>query len=284
MGSRKVITSIVSSVLTILLLVFAFRYFKTLINQVQTTDFTISWAYVTASGVLFLVFYGLLSLHWLFACRLVARDAPQNQWLVFFASQPYKYLPTSLFTFSFRGVYAKKLGMSFKKSSVSQLLENLSLMISNFFIVAVLFAARVNLLFAVVVCVGGGLFVWLLLKKKTWVVRLKGREFNVLSVKLVQLLALAVIAWLIAGTAFVLLNLALDIQIDIFGFVLANTLAFSLGILAVFAPGGIGVREVVYNFFGVAAGAIIAWRMLTFVLDCTLGLLAIIAIKYKNVE
>lgn len=271
-----------SGILTLLLLVFAYRYFRNLVDQVNNTELTVSWIYVVASGALFLVFYALLSLHWHYASRLVVGDAPLNQWLAFFASQPYKYLPTSLFTFSFRGVYAKKLGMSFKKSSVAQLLENSSLIISNIFIAAVLVISRVNPLFSVLACIAAGVLVWMMLKRETVGFSLKGREYSVLSVKLVQLVALSAVAWLLAGAAFVLLNHALGVQINVINLVLANTLAFSLGILAIFAPGGIGIRELVYDFFGVAAGAIIAWRLLTFILDCMVGLLAMVAIRYRK--
>ncbi len=282
MHSKRVITSLFSSILTLLLLVFAYRYFSALVDQIHSTDFIVNWMYVVASGALFLGFYGLLSLHWLYACRLVMQNVPRDQWLAFFASQPYKYLPTSLFTFSFRGVYAKKLGMSFRKSSLAQLLENLSLMVSSCFVATVFFSARVQPLLAVPACIVAAGVVWLVLQKGASGLKFRGREFNVPSIQLVRLVALSTVSWLLAGGAFILLTYALGLQINILGLVLANTLAFALGILAVFAPGGIGIRELVYDFFGVAAGAIVAWRILTFVLDCLVGLVSIIAIRYRK--
>lgn len=59
----------------------------------------------------------------------------------------------------------------------------------------------------------------------------------------------------------------------------ANSIAFSLSILAVFAPGGIGVREAVYSFFSIAAVTVISWRILVFVMDFLVGIVSIFLIK-----
>jgi uncharacterized membrane protein YbhN (UPF0104 family) len=50
--------------------------------------------------------------------------------------------------------------------------------------------------------------------------------------------------------------------------------------LAFFAPGGIGVRELVYSSFSVNALAIIYWRIMVFALDFVVGIPSVVAIKY----
>jgi uncharacterized protein (TIRG00374 family) len=95
----------------------------------------------------------------------------------------------------------------------------------------------------------------------------------------VRLFILPVLAWLSAGTAFYLMVMATGQQLDFVTAVTANAVAVSLGILAIFAPGGIGVRELVYNKFGVASAGIILWRLMTLMVDVLVGLVAIYWVK-----
>jgi hypothetical protein len=277
--NRKNITGVLSVILTVLLLVFAYRYISNMISQIDRDTLEVNWALVGLSGLLFTVFYGVMSVHWHMATKIVDPEVPKNQSLAFFASQPYKYLPTSLFTFSFRAVYAKKVGLSFKKSSVAQVFENGMMLAANFSVFMIVYSLHVNKIVTgllVLVAILGLMLIW---GRRELHLRLKGRELHVSTVHLLKMFCVAFTGWLISGAAFVTLNHALHLPVDVIDYLAANSLAFSLGLLAFFAPGGIGIRELVYNYFGVNPAAIIYWRILTFVLDFVLGAWAIWRIK-----
>lgn len=250
-----------------------------------TIDFGVLWSkpfYVMLSIVCFLGFYGLLARHWQLICRKYDKFPQSQQWLSFFASQPYKYLPSSVFTFSSRAVYAKKLGLPIKQSSAAQLIENLNVL-SAALSVSVLFmayhaAAIFGLLLTALLIIGlmSACFMPVFKVPKT-AIKISGSEW-------VQLFVLPLIAWLLAGTAFYLIVLASGQPVEFVSAVAANAAAVGLGILAIFAPGGIGVREFIYDKFGINGTGIVAWRLLTLVLDVIVGLSAIYWINrsYKN--
>lgn len=273
---------IVSLLLTIALLFFAWHYINTLVSEIDFSILTVNWLLAGLSVLCFIVFYGLLAWHWLLVCRMVKSDTRDEQAFAFVASQVYKYLPTSLFTFSFRAVYAKKLGLSLKHSSAAQFIENVSMLTANFGLFAVLYAASVNLWLGALVLLTVGLVVALGNIRDSYTIKAGRRQLIIDTRALTAALLVALLGWLVAGLAFVVLNLSLDLPINLLGFMAANTIAFSLSILAFFAPGGIGVRELVFGAFGVSALAVIAWRILTFSADIVLGIGAITSIEIKR--
>lgn len=224
----------------------------------------------------FIIFYSLMAWHWQLLSEKFANSPRSRQWLAFFASQPYKYLPSSLFTFSARAVYAKKLGLSVKQSSIIQLIENTNILIGAGLLVLLLSAFRTSFIWGLsaiaLILLFAGVAVRTGLKLPKHGFRLAGREW-------VRLLALTSVAWLFAGIALYSLITATGQDIALLTAIVANTIAVGLGIIAVFAPGGIGVREFVYVKFAIDATGIIFWRLLTLVLDISLGFLAIYFIK-----
>lgn len=283
MKFRKSPANALGIVLTLALLVFSYKYISDLVAQTQDISFDVNWPLAGLSSLLFIIFYVILSIHWLWACRVVDRDVPKNQLSAFMASQPYKYLPTSIFTFSYRAFYAKRNGLGIKKSSAAQVIENASMLTANFslFMVTYLFQAnRMILGFFILVGLMGTI---LFSSKKYIILRLKGRMLRMSTSLLIKMFILALAGWLVSGASFVMLNMALGASVSVVALVAANSLAFSLGLLAFFAPGGIGVRELIYNNFGVNPIAIIYWRILTFVLDIVLGVVAIFVI-YRSSE
>ncbi|HSX27208.1 MAG TPA: lysylphosphatidylglycerol synthase domain-containing protein [Patescibacteria group bacterium] len=233
--------------------------------------------HIVLSILCFLAFYGLLSLHWMQISDKYEKFPQSHQWLAFFASQPYKYLPSSVFTFSSRAVYAKKLGLPMKQSSAVQLIENFNILSAGFCIALLFliyhasaflgtFAGLLFLLGLFAVC-----FVPVFKLPKT-AIKISGRDWA-------KLFILPLAGWLIAGLAFYLIVLATGQQIEFASAVATNAMAVALGILAIFAPGGIGVRELVYNKFSVGNAGIILWRLLTLVIDIAVGLVAIYAIN-----
>jgi uncharacterized membrane protein YbhN (UPF0104 family) len=199
--------------------------------------------------------------------------------LSFFASQPYKYLPTSIFTFSFRAKYSKELGLGLKDSSLSQLIENLIIISSAIYLSATLFFFKESLLaFAIVILIP--LF-GLVFLPNNFNFKFKSYERTISKSVLAKSITISVVAWLFSGASLYLLALSYGFSNSVISTMLANGIAYPSGIIAFFAPGGIGVRELVYDWFGVAAGLIILWRILTFVMDFLLGFTAIIFIKLK---
>ncbi len=224
------------------------------------------------SGLVFLVFYIILSFHWLEICRMVSKESTsKNQWLSFFASQPYKYLPTSLFTFSFRAKFAKDLGLSVKDSSAAQLIENLNLIASALVIVITILAFRLSAMVGLVVAVLVVLvFVALQLKQTVFIPKTR---YSIETKKLTRTFVIALTAWLIAGLSLAVIGITFGSSLSLSTFIAANSIAFAGGIMAVFAPGGIGVRELIFSYFAVSIDIILIWRLLTLVLDIVVGII-----------
>ncbi len=271
---------VVSPILTVVLLAFAYLYISNLVSQIDIDSLSLNWGWVILSALLFIIFYGIVSLNWLVSTRIFNKKSSDKQLLVFFASQPYKYLPTSLFIFSSRTVYAKKLGLGLKESSLAQLLENMSLFASNFALFGLFYLGSMHFGIMAAVATALVLAITVLYKKYPKVnLRLKSNSISIESKKLLQMFMIATLGWFVCGLSFLSLNYVLGINVDVLTLLAANTIAFSLSMLAVFAPGGIGVREAVYGFFAVSAAAIIYWRILVFIVDMVVGFISIAIIN-----
>lgn len=252
---------------------FVSQRFQELYQSIDFSTVIDKWPLLVLSIGCFLLFYGVLSIHWKEICDKYTKYPQNHQWLSFFASQPYKYLPSSVFTFSSRAVYAKKLGLPIKQSSAVQLIENLDILLSGLCVALLFLGFKASLTAGIIT---SGLFLVVLcavtyvpsLKVPKTAINISGREW-------VRLFSLPVLGWFAAGAAFYFLVMATGAQIDFVTAVSANAIAVSLGILAIFAPGGIGVRELVYDKFNVSNAGIILWRLLTLVIDIVVGALAI---------
>jgi uncharacterized membrane protein YbhN (UPF0104 family) len=251
--------------------------FDRLIHSVDVGNLLQRPLLVILSVICFLGFYAFLALHWKLICDKYAKFPQQHQWLSFFASQPYKYLPSSIFAFSSRAVYAKKLGLPIKQSTLVQLLENMNIVLGGFLVAVVCLAFQASLTIGIgvstltILCLCGAVLIPSIKVPKS-ALYLSGREW-------VKLLSFTVSAWIFSGTAFYLIVLANGQSISYVTAVAANSVAVGLGILAVFAPGGIGVREFVFSRFNISSGPIITWRLLTLIVDVIVGASAIYAIK-----
>lgn len=270
---------IINLVLTLGVFYFAYVYGRGLVRE---TDFTALhgrlWV-LAFSFVLFGIFYLLLSIHWFRICRIIDPSCSKKQMLAFFASQPYKYLPTSLFTFSYRAKFARDVGLSLKKSTIAQLIENGSIFVSGFLVAGSLYAVSRHAAFIVLPALFL-LIIYVFLPGHI-TVTIRHRKLKMPTRELLFNVAIASSAWVIAGLSFLGVNYALGLSIDPLLAIAANALAYVTGILAFFAPGGVGVREVILLFFSVASSAIVVWRLLTFVSDLLFGLLANLAIAYQ---
>ncbi len=259
--------------LTVALVVFIFVQAETFFSKVRWSIVVDNWVSIVVAGILFLVGYMFMALHWYRVAKMIDSTTKKKQWLAYFASQPYKYLPTSFFTFSFRAVYAKKLGLNVRQSSEAQVIENANLvgsalvlgMICAVYITNVMFGCIFTLLIAMVICI-----LWI---QKKFDVPFVSKQLDLrLWLKTVAIVSCG---WVVMGLGFSVVSSAIELKTDALVAVAANSLATGFGIIAVFAPGGIGVRELVFSFFAYSSTTILIWRLTTFVVDIVAGAVSI---------
>jgi uncharacterized membrane protein YbhN (UPF0104 family) len=233
------------------------------------------WLQVIAAALLFLLGYIMLAEHWLLVAREIVPDLPAVHRLAFFASQPYKYLPTSFFTLSFRAHYAKKLGMSLKDSTKAQLIENINIVSGALLLGTItwflMIDARVGIGLVVVLAIFFGLL---------WKYHHVDMHVGTAKLKLhmrcwIRGYLIVLAAWFVVGIGFYVLASALQPDVTWLKAIAATDYAFAAGIVAVFAPGGIGVRELVFTSFEFVASTVVVWRCITFVIDIVLGVVTI---------
>lgn len=266
--NRKIINYL-QLLLTVVLVVFIFAKAEEFLDRVDWQVITDNWPAVIFSGLIFVCGYVVLALHWLKVCRIIEPNASSKQKLAFFASQPYKYLPTSFFTFSSRANFAYKFGMSVKHSSQAQLIENLNLIGSALIIGGILILLNTQIvlgLFVIIIASLACVLLWnqrsLKLPKTTFVLDLR---------QWLKSLAVVSLGWLIIGLGFFVMVIGLEGRVEPLLSIAASNLATGLGILAVFAPGGIGIRELVFHYLSFASGTILIWRLTTFTVDIVIG-------------
>lgn len=277
----KVGLGILQAGLTLAVVILLLLKAHTLRDQIVFSATFKNISLVCLSVMLFILFYLVMSCHWLMAVRIFKPDSHKKLILSFFASQPYKYLPTSLFSFSFRSKFAKDQGISVVNSAKAQLIENGNMIASGFLCASLALVFIYNYaLGLVIVCMVAALLYAVSKSSYTASIRLSKNNFSLQPKKVVPLVALALAGWVIAGLALWVLGLATTGSVDALQSVAANSLAFSASILAVFAPGGVGVREYIYAYFGVGVTVIVMWRLLTLVLDIVLGFVAALKIAH----
>lgn len=277
-NNRKLIRYL-GTILTLLLLIFAFIYIRDLFFKVEPEEISeVNMMLIGLSVIFFVCYYLLHSIHWLLATRLTEKTE-YTQSFSFFASQPYKYLPSSIFTFSYRAVYSRKLGLSFRKSSISQVYENISMLSANLSVFIAAYLLYIKTIFGLFAFASIFIASLLLYLKKNLHIKIKSKKVKIKTSHLLAMYYLSFVAWCSCGISFYILNSALGLSGNFLLLIAANSIAFSLSILAVFAPGGIGVREAVYSFFSIAAVTVISWRILVFVMDFLVGIVSIFLIK-----
>lgn len=253
--------------LTIALVVFIALKAGDFFRKIDWQVIADNWLMVVFSGVLFVCGYLFLAWHWLAVCRLVDSKTSPKQWLAFFASQPYKYLPTSIFTFSSRAHFASKFGMSLKHSTQAQVIENLNLIGSALITGVILLLLLTNILLSLVITLVVVAVVLLLWRQKSLVVLKLPIDLR----KWVSSLGIVTVGWLVIGLGFFVMALGLEGRFEPVLAIAASNLATGLGIAAFFAPGGIGVRELVFATLSFASGTILIWRLVTFAVDILFG-------------
>ena len=279
---RRRLLQLTQVVLTIALFAFILLKAQDFLEQVNWSSIAGVWPDIVLAACFFALGFGALSQHWLLVAREIVPTVSSRQRFAFFASQPYKYLPTSFFTLSFRALYAKELGMSVKDSSKAQLIENINIVAAAFLVASLAWLSAVDLFYGLLAVVGISIvfaFLW------------KNHHINIHLYKTNSILHMrcwirafmwAMLAWTLVGGGFFLLAVSLQENVTFLQAIAATGYAFGAGILAVFAPGGIGVREVIFSSFGFIASTVIVWRCITFVIDLVLGAISILLIRRSH--
>ncbi len=255
-------------------------YAGTLLSDFRADDLRGREGWLVLSGFLYLACYGLQAWHSQLVCRTVDPSTPSRTWFSFFAAQPYKYLPSSLFTFSFRAKYAHDMGMPVKASSKAQIIEYTNLIISALALGGIIFLFNhsrplgITLLF-VLAAAGAAALV---LRKTVRIPKLAALSTH----REAGLLALSATGWTVAGLAFWASLVAVQAEVAVSEAVALNSLAFAISILAVFAPGGLGVREALFAANGIATPAVVLWRLVTVAVDAVAGAAAIAAVSLSK--
>ncbi len=269
----KIIKIVAINAVFVLFLYYVIRRFK---------DFTINPAeFLTfaslpliGSILAFCLFYFLLSFAWVKVCALYTPEVSFSLSTTFFASQLFKYLPTSIFSFSSRVGFSKRLGFSVKDGIRAVLLENMFL-ISSSVLIFLAFGKQYFLSILLLLCIVLAFVIYKKYHERMLRVRFIAAILpqKVISTKeYITLWSLYLLAWICAGAALLLLATAMGFQhLDSVNYIAFQALSYTLSILAVFSPGGIGVREFVLLMSTVPEKVILYWRLLTFGLDLVLG-------------
>ncbi len=259
-------------------------YFRSLVDKMNEEAITVNYALCFASLILFVAFYGLLSFHWHRVCRSVDHSQ-NNQYMSFFASQPYKYLPTSLFSFSFRANYARKLGMGLKDNAAAQLQENVNLLSMGIFVGVLFHSVYLGYLWPLFLVLVVTIVVYGV-TPTSFKVGYKKYSLHIQKLEQAKNMSIVGVAWTVSGLSFYLLSRGVGFDVNTWSAIAGNSFAYTLSIFAFFAPGGIGVREGLFALYGFMGGAIISWRILTLCADLVLGsvFVAIVARKRSSTK
>lgn len=231
---------------------------------------TPSWWLVAASAGVVLVSYGLLIATWRGMVHAWGATLPPTAAMkIWFVSNLGRYVPGKVWQIGAMGVMAADAGVPASAAVGSSLVIALVNVLAGFGVVAVFGAES----FRVVGAEGASLWIPLTLlgaviASLPWtlgpLIRLTGRITKrevvapTLPAAAVWLAAAGcAAAWVLYGLAFRLLAIGLlgpDVAGDAGTYVAVFTLSYLAGFLALFAPGGIGVREVAMGGLLVATG------------------------------
>ena len=265
-----VVTQIVLIGLALALAVFSFHEDGTSIKLTAVNP-----PLVVAAIFIYSIFFFLFSVHWAYALHIIEkRHLSRRHVLAFFASQPYKYLPSSIFSMSARSIYSKKVGASgISSTAKAQVLEYASIFGSGLLIIAL---ARTGLSFSIIAPICGLILVSLFLMNPGHY-REANRVYRYLT-----LLSIALASWLVAGLSLYLTVHSVGSTISFSKAVYLNAATLLASLAAVFVPAGIGVREAIFFSQNVSTPAVLIWRALSVLVDLVGGLLAIYKINKQK--
>jgi uncharacterized membrane protein YbhN (UPF0104 family) len=229
-------------------------------NQVKDASFTLRALPFTLSTLIFALSYFIQIWAWyLITLKLGIALSPRETLKTWFYSQLGKYLPGKIWLLLGRIYYYESRGKSKKSISVALYFETVTVTIAGgmiFLAALVLFQETRPFYF-------GGQPLWLipvlilaftsvhpqfLQKIMNWALVLFKRERICLSISywdILRILFVSVVAWLVGGIGFYIFVASVHPATPEYILFLTGALAVSstLGLIAIFAPSGLGVRE-----------------------------------------
>jgi hypothetical protein len=244
----------------------------------------LDWPRVLASGALVIATYLLLIEAWRATLRVWSESIPfPAAARIWFVSNLGKYVPGKVWQIAAMGALAQKRGVSATAAIGSSLLVNLVSVLAGFAVIAVTAAGRVGAvvgaqmsdggersaqLMVVAVAVAGAIALVVapvvVPRLATLASRITGRPFAIprLPPKAVWVAAASTVAsWLAYGIAFFLFARGITPRAtgNALSYIAVYTGSYLAGYLALFAPGGVGIREaaivIAMPKFGLASAA-----------------------------
>ena len=271
MADRRIGWRLLQAAFVVAVLWYAARLLMAQWSDVRALRATLDtdWVRVVGSSLVVLLSYAVLIATWratvrAWGERLGFVDAAR----IWFVSNLGRYVPGKVWQIGAMGVLAQKAGVSPVAAVGSALVVSVVHVLVGF---AVIGLAGRELLDAAmppgpwvalaILLLGIGTLAspWIIGPVIGWLNRLTGRTLAapLLPARAIWIAALgSAVAWLLFGIAFRLLAAALlgDTAGETLVYVAVFTLSYLLGFLALFAPGGIGVREVSMAALLVSAG------------------------------
>ena len=236
-----------------LVLVFVGLYLSRQWDSIREVSLTIHWPLLIASQLVLTFGLGLLPLgNWTTLDDLGARLPPVTVWHIFYLSNMAKYLPGSIWALPSRAIFYNRQGVSKTKSGAALVWEVLLMVVSAALVS--LLALRLLIRYVsveVFVAALVGLLVVALLFALPSVRRFARRRLLRFEATLslggvVRTLGAYIVSWVVMGIAFAGMVASIAPAFDwaatpeLIGLFTGSWL---VGFLAIFAPGGIGVRD-----------------------------------------
>jgi hypothetical protein len=244
----------------------------------------LDWLRVLASGALVIATYLILIEAWRATLRVWSQSLPFAAAVrIWFVSNLGKYVPGKVWQIAAMGALAQKSGVSATAAIGSSLLVNLVSILAGFAVIAVTAAGRIGAVVGAEMTGGGERTAQLMIvgvaiagaialvlapvvvpRLVALAGRLTGRELAIPRVppRAVWVAAVSTVAsWLLYGIAFFLFAHGITPRAtgNASSYIAVYTGSYLAGYLALFAPGGVGVREAVVVIamprFGLASAA-----------------------------
>jgi len=255
------------------------------LDQIQEYEWSFNYLYLFGSLLLFCVGPFVITRVWVLMLRCFKQEVPYfDLFHVLNVSLVVRYIPGTVWFMASRVKLLKNLGVSRLVGSIALFLELAIDFLSAAFLVVVTLLigydfGQVSLFLIIIVfcilCVGlhPSVFSWFI-KKAFKIFKRQDIEINWGYKELVALFTFELLKWVIQGVAFFLLiksisDVPFEVLVPVVGI---HALAWSLGLLTVISPSGLGFREAFLVLFlqgfiplNIAIVASILLRLLTVV-------------------
>jgi hypothetical protein len=232
--------------------VFAVRYLYTQWQQLDLTETPVNWPTLAAAQLLYCIGMGMLPLGSWFMQRWFGYElTPLQIWRSFYMAQLSKYMPGGIWSIVGRVVLFRRNGVSPMDSTALMMLEIIGLVIGSC-VVGLLslpvfwpLLAGTDVPAALLLALGFFASLGIVyLTRSRWMPAFRGVQL----LPFIGVCAIYAVNWLILGFAFMMIAAAFNLTLgvgDIAVIIGVHAVAWLIGFLVVFAPGGIGVRDTI---------------------------------------